>query len=113
MTRLKLQITYRDNFMEVSFGCYGRNSSHCNRYTVFTCPPQQTRSNKCPSCNVSAPFATPSLRASPSVVPTEERDRLLKQITELQTELEEAKNSVQVAPEDSLLRGEETKDIVR
>ena len=48
-----------------------------------------------------------------SVVPTEERDKLLKQISELQAELEEAKNSVRVAPEDSLLRGEETKDIVR
>lgn len=44
----------------------------------------------------------------------EERDQLLKQISDLKAEIEDVKtNMVVTPPSDSLLRGEETKDIVR
>lgn len=46
-------------------------------------------------------------------IPLSERDELLKQISNLKEEVEEAKNAVPLPPPDSLLRGEETKDIVR
>ncbi|XP_003382638.1 PREDICTED: leucine-rich repeat flightless-interacting protein 2-like [Amphimedon queenslandica] len=46
--------------------------------------------------------------------PMEERDQLLKQISDLKAEIEDVKtNMVVTPPSDSLLRGEETKDIVR
>lgn len=48
------------------------------------------------------------------VFPMEERDQLLKQISDLKAEIEDVKtNMVVTPPSDSLLRGEETKDIVR
>lgn len=44
----------------------------------------------------------------------EEREGLLKEIANLKEELENVKtNTVIAPPSDSLLRGEETKDIVR
>lgn len=48
------------------------------------------------------------------VFPMEERNQLLKQISDLKAEIEDVKtNMVVTPPSDSLLRGEETKDIVR
>ena len=46
------------------------------------------------------------------VFPLSEKDDLLKNIADLKTQIEEAKHAVPVPPSDSLLRGEETKDII-
>ena len=41
-----------------------------------------------------------------------EREELLRKINELKSQIEEAKDAVPAPPTDSLLRGEETKDII-
>ncbi len=58
------------------------------------------------------PLALLIIIISAVVFPLSEREELLKEMSDLKLQIEEAKNAVPVPSSDSLLRGEQTKDII-
>jgi uncharacterized coiled-coil DUF342 family protein len=90
INNLKHQINFRDNFMET-------HGLHLP--TIHEEDDEESSTNA----------------QSVQFFPMEERDELLKEINNLKEELENAKTNVvmMAPPSDSLLRGEDTKDIIR